>query len=173
MRYRERTPCLNIRLPYRRRDRMKSRYCPLLTALSHISRARGARRPSAFGRQDRPARAAWAAPRLLADVANFFLAESGSGRRWSSGGRGERSIMSPPRRRWCGRRGRAQRGSATGSSTTDRQIRRTSSLSPACVRSGISGWRDRALYPLAGGRRGAERRGEFWSAGPGRFLFAR
>jgi hypothetical protein len=42
--------------------------------------------------------------------------------------RGERSIMSPPRRRWCGRRGRAQRASATGSSTTARQIRRTSSL---------------------------------------------
>jgi hypothetical protein len=36
--------------------------------------------------------------------------------------------MSPPRRRWCSRRGRAQRASATGSSTTDRQIRRTSSL---------------------------------------------
>jgi hypothetical protein len=29
---------------------------------------------------DRPARAAWAALRLLADVANFSLAESGSGR---------------------------------------------------------------------------------------------
>jgi predicted transcriptional regulator len=127
---------------------------PVNRSLSHVSRARGARRPSAFGRQDRPARAAWAALRLLADVANFSLAESGSGRTMELG----RSGQTPARRRWCGR---AQRGSPTGSSTTDRQIRRTSSLSPACVRSGISGWRVGALYPMAGGRRSAERRGEF------------
>src|ERR1019366_6566339 len=41
--------------------------------------------------------------------------------------------------------------------------------SPACVRSGISGWRDRALYPLAGGRRAARRIlvGRSWpTAGP-------
>jgi ferredoxin len=41
--------------------------------------------------------------------------------------------------------------------------------SPACVRSGISGWRDRALYPLAAGRRAARRImvGRSWpTAGP-------
>src|ERR1035441_9634591 len=33
--------------------------------------------------------------------------------------------------------------------------------SPACFLSGISGWRDGVLYPLAGGGRGI-RRGAFW-----------
>src|SRR5207253_865211 len=37
-------------------------------------------RPRGAARSDRPDRAAWAALRLLADVADFFFAESGSGR---------------------------------------------------------------------------------------------
>jgi hypothetical protein len=47
--------------------------------------------------------------------------------------------------------------------------------SPACVRSGISGWRDRALYPLAGGRRAARRIlvGRSWpTAGPISFWYS-
>ncbi len=62
------------------------------------ARRAGSHRPARAG-SHRPARAGWAALRRLADVAAFFLSESGSGRRW--------------RRRWCGRRCRAS--SATGS----------------------------------------------------------
>src|ERR1039457_7730812 len=44
--------------------------------------------------------------------------------------------------------------------------------SPACVRSGMSGWRDRALYPLAAGRRAARRiLAELWVGPPPIFLF--
>jgi hypothetical protein len=49
---------------------------------------------------------------------------------------------------------------------------RLEGLSPACVRSGISGWRDRALYPLAAGRRAARRiLAELWVGPPPIFLF--
>jgi len=53
---------------------------PVLTALSLTFRAREGRADPARSVSSRPARAAWAALRLLADVADFFLAESGSGR---------------------------------------------------------------------------------------------
>jgi hypothetical protein len=46
---------------------------------------------------------------------------------------------------------------ATGSSTAIAKFCR----SPACFLSGISGWRDGVLYPLAGGSRRI-RRGAFW-----------
>jgi len=48
--------------------------------------------------------------------------------------------------------------------------------SPACARSKISGWRDRALYPLAARRRAARRilvAGAGRRLGAGRFLFGK
>jgi hypothetical protein len=53
---------------------------------AHAKRAPARRAWSAA----RPARAACAALRLLTDVADSILVISGSGRRWSSGDRGER-----------------------------------------------------------------------------------
>jgi sugar lactone lactonase YvrE len=57
------------------------------------------------------------------------------------------------RRRGSFGRGARARGSASPTSRSQQH----GQGSPACVRSGISGWRDRALYPLAAGRRAARR----------------
>jgi hypothetical protein len=133
---------------------------PVNRSLSHFPRARGA--PTQRVRSARSTRSSRLGGATAAGRCRQFLfSRIRFGAKMELGRSGRTIDMSPPRRRWCGRRGRAQRASATGSSTTDRQIRRTSSLSPACVRSGISGWRVGALYPMAGGRRSAERRGEF------------
>jgi hypothetical protein len=62
-----------------------------LTTLAAVSRARGARRPSALRQQTDPAAGAGAALRLPTEVADFFFAIPVRGGRWSSGVRGERS----------------------------------------------------------------------------------